>query len=235
MKVLKRFTEGPETCEYLHDQQSTLDYEVVSRLTPAEYEERMNQGWRKFGMFLFRPVCAACQACRPIRVPVARFAPDRSQQRALKKNHDLTVCFAPPSLDDTRLALYARYHAAQSARKGWPDREPDAYGYAMQFVHNPLPSVEITVWDQDNLRAVALTDITPNIVSGIYHYHDPDACERSLGTFVILQTLALAQRLGKSHVYLGYYVADCASMSYKNRYRPCEILHPDNIWRPLHS
>jgi len=233
MKILQSFTEGPETCEYLHDRQSTMSYDVVAHLTPTEYEERMNQGWRKFGMFLFRPVCTACQECRPIRVLLAQFNPDRSQQRAEKKNSDLRVCFAPPSVDEARMALYTRYHAAQAARKGWPDRDRDAYSYAMQFVHNPLPSVEISVWQENILRAVALTDITPNVVSGIYHYHDPDERERSLGTFVILQTLALAQRLGKSHVYLGYYVEGCSSMVYKNRFRPCEILHADNVWRPL--
>ena len=65
MQVVQRFTEGPEGCMYLPGQQSTLTYEIVARLTPQEYEDRMNQGWRKFGMFLFRPVCATCQECRP--------------------------------------------------------------------------------------------------------------------------------------------------------------------------
>lgn len=231
MQVVQRFTEGPDGCMYLPEQQSTLTYEIVARLTPQEYEDRMNWGWRKFGIYLFRPVCAACQECRPIRVPVARFAPDRSQQRALKRNADLTVRFAPPDVDAQRMDLYMRYHASQAVHKGWPDRHRDPEDYAMQFVHNPLPSVEISVWEGDALRAVVLTDITPNVVSGIYHYHDPAERERSLGTFAILQTILLAQRLNCSYVYMGYYVAGCGSMVYKNRFRPCEVLDTGGVWR----
>ena len=233
MKVLERFTEGPETCHYLPDQQATQAYEVVASLSGEEYEARMNQGWRKFGMFLFRPVCQACRECRPIRVPVARFMPDRSQKRALKRNQDLMVRFSAPSIDEARMELYTRYHTAQARLKGWPDHEHDPYNYAMQFVHNPVPSVEISIWEGERLLAVALNDITPNVVSGVYHYHDPDERERSLGTFTILQIFALAQKLGKPYVYLGYYVADCGSMVYKNRFRPCEILDTNGDWQEL--
>ncbi len=235
MNVLERFTEGPDTCIYLPDRQTTQAYEVVARLSDAEYEARMNQGWRKFGAFLFRPVCAACQECRPIRIPIERFTPDRSQTRTLKRNADLSVRLAFPGVDTARMDLYTRYHNAQATRKGWPDRERDSEDYAMQFVHNPIPGVEISVWEGDMLRGILLTDITPNTVSAIYHYHDPDERERSLGTFLILQTVALAQRLNKPYVYLGFYVAGCGSMAYKNRFRPCEIMGTDGVWRELNA
>lgn len=233
MKVLQTFTSESESCEYLPEESSNLLYEVVPQITPEEYEERMNAGWRKFGVFLFKPTCPTCRECRPIRIPVNRFVPDRSQRRALERNADLTVRYAQPGLDSERMDLYTRYHEAQAHRKGWPDHERDVESYMMQFVHNPLPSVEVSVWEGEHLRAIALTDVTPNVLSGIYHYHDPDLRERSLGTFVILQTIALAQRLNKEYAYLGYYVAHCASMSYKSRYRPCEVLDQDGIWRTL--
>jgi arginine-tRNA-protein transferase len=47
----------------------------------------------------------------------------------------------------------------------------------------------------------------------------------------MLQTIELARRLDKPYAYFGYYVAGCASMSYKARFRPCEILGTDDIWR----
>ena len=218
---------------YLPEQQATLDYEIVARLSPEEYETRMNQGWRKFGAIVFHPVCADCRECRPIRIPVAPFAPDRSQKRALKQNADLTVRYTLPTSDNAHLDLYHRYHDAQTERKGWPEGERSLEDYAMQFVEGPLPGVEISVWEGDLLRGVMLCDITPNVVSGIYHYHDPDARERSLGTFLILQTLLLAQQMGKAYCYLGYYVADCASMNYKRRFRPCEVLGTDGVWTAI--
>ena len=230
MIVFQRFTDGPGTCMYLPEQQPTLQYELVARMTPEEYEIRMNQGWRKFGSLLFHPVCAHCRECRPLRIPLAEFAPDRSQKRCLKQNADLTVRYALPSIDAMRLNLYRRYHDMQAAQKGWPESDKSEEDYADQFVSGPFPGVEISVWEGDILRGVVLTDITPNVVSAIYHYHDPDARERSLGTFLILQTLQMARQMGKAYCYMGYFVAGCASMNYKRRYQPCEVLNTTGEW-----
>ena len=168
MLVLRQFLAEPHPCAYLPHQTATLEYSYTPVITPAEYEARMNRGYRKFGTMLFRPLCAACQACRPIRIPVNRFQPDRSQRRAWKRNLDLEVRRGRPVVDPARLALYARYHAAQTARKGWPEQEKDPEEYAFSFVANPVPSVEVSLWEGEALRAVLLTEVTPNVVSGIY-------------------------------------------------------------------
>ena len=233
MDVIHRFVHESASCAYLPQQQSRLEYELAASLSPLEYEDRMNAGWRKFGVMLFHPVCASCQACRPIRILVERFCPDRSQARAAKRNMDLRVEYAPPAADAARLALYNRYHAAQALRKDWEVEETDIAEYALRFIHNPIPAVEVSLWDGDALCAVALTEITPRSLSGIYHYHDPDRMERSLGTYVILQTIELARQLAKPYAYFGYYVADCGSLAYKARFRPCEILGADGHWREI--
>lgn len=232
MITLETFTEGEGACMYLADRPSRLEYTLVLRMSPAEYEERMNQGYRKFGPLLFRPVCEGCRECRPLRIPVTQFTPDRSQRRALKRNADLTVRVAPPTVDKARLSLYNRYHAAQEVRRGWPEMEKKREDYAFSFLHSPVPGMEVSVWEGEALRAIALTDVTPNTLSGVYHYHDPELRDRSLGVFVMLQTIELARRLGKPWAYFGYYVADCPSLNYKVRFRPCELLGDDGIWRP---
>ena len=233
MQVLQQFISGPDTCHYLPDQDATQQYAEVARISPAEYEDLMNQGWRKFGGTLFRPVCAHCSECRPLRIPSADFTPDRSQQRCWRKNADLEVRYAPPTVDAARLDLYRRYQAGQSATKGWPDAERTARSYARQFVQNPLPSVEISLWEGDALRAVVIADITLNCVSGVYHFHDPDCRSRGLGTYALLHTIELARRLDKPWVYFGYFVAGCASMSYKTRFQPYEILQPNGVWEQM--
>lgn len=230
MQILNAFHSGPETCHYLPDRDATQEYLQVGQIAPQEYEDRMNQGWRKFGSLLFRPICAACEECRPLRIPVDRFAPDRSQQRAWRANADLRVCYARPIVDSARLDLYRRYQATQTERKGWPDAERTARGYAFQFVQNPLPSLEITAWEGGTLRAVVLADVTPSTVSGVYHFYEPECRARGLGTFAMLHTIELARRLGKPWAYFGFYVAGCASMAYKARFRPHEILEADG-WR----
>lgn len=233
VQVLDTFVDTDESCVYLPDRASRLEYLVVLHLNGEEYEAAMNKGYRKFGPLLFRTVCEGCHECRSIRIPLDRFQPDRSQRRAFKRNADLTVRFGKPVVDDARLDLYNRYHVSQNTRKGWPPTEKTAQDYAFSFLHNPVPAVEISIWEGPSLRAIALTDITPTVVSGVYHYHDPDFADRSLGTFAILQTLELARHMGKPWAYFGYYVADCPSLSYKARFRPCELLGHDGVWRPL--
>ena len=230
MQISEQFLSGPDRCHYLPDRLATQHYAVAGTLSPEEYETLMDAGWRKFGQTLFRPVCRACAECRPLRIPAARFAPDRSQERCRRKNADLEVRFAPPVTDAARLDLYKRYQAAQTDAKGWPDAERTLGSYKRQFVQNPVPSVEISIWEADVLRAVAITDITPNAVSGVYHFHDPDCRARSLGTFALLQTIELAKALGKQWAYFGFSVAGCPSMEYKTRFHPHEILSPDGVW-----
>ena len=208
---------------------------VVAQLSPMEYEQKMNNGWRKFGPVLFRPICAQCKECRPLRIPVAEFVPSRSQRRALAKNATLEVRYGRPVVDERRLALYNRYHTKQEVQKGWPEGERSADDYAFSFVHNPVPAVEISVWEGGILRAIVLTDVTPSTVSGVYHYYEPEEQSYSLGTFAMLQTILLAQKLAKPWAYFGYWVAACPSLSYKANFQPCEILTEAGSWEAYSS
>ncbi len=233
MRAAYKFRGETHACAYLPDQLCTLEYTVPYEISGQEYEDLMNRGYRKFGRFLFRPVCAACSACRPIRIPVAEFRPDRSQRRAWKRNEHLEVRYARPGLDDQRLDLYRRYHAAQANRKGWPETEKEAEDYATSFVDSPIPSVEISLWEEDRLRAVVLTDVTPNVVSGVYHFYDPELYPQSVGTYCMLQTLELARRLNRKWAYFGFYVAGCGSLEYKARFHPCEVMDERGHWHPF--
>jgi leucyl-tRNA---protein transferase len=224
MQVLHEYISEPTVCAYLNQKMARMHYSLALSLTAEEYEELMNQGYRKFGGIFFKPVCDACLECKPVRVPAREFKPDRSQRRCLKDNVDLELRFDAASVDPERLNLYRRYHRAKAKAKDWPNEKTTADDYAGSFVLNPVPNVEISAWHQGKLRAVILTDVTPNTVSDIYHYHDPDWNERGLGTFMILQTILLAQRMEKEFVHLGYYVDGCDSMSYKRRFKPCEML-----------
>ena len=233
MRIYRHFIQDEKLCVYLPDRQARKEYVVATDFTANEYERLMNVGWRKFGVALFRPVCETCRECRPIRISAERFTPERSQRRCAARNADLAVRFETPVVDVARLDLFRRYHESQADRKGWPAGDDSAEHYAASFLHNPVPGLEISIWEADALRAVAITDITPDVVSGVYHYYDPDFRERGLGTFVMLQTIALARQLGKPYAYFGYYVEGCADMTYKSRFKPCEIMDVDGVWRPF--
>src|SRR5262249_50511535 len=204
----------------------------VGAIEPAEYLERMLHGWRRFGAMLFRPHCRGCSACRPLRVDVARFRPDRSQRRARQANEgEVELRIGRPSVTRAKLNLYDRYHAFQADAKGWPQHPArDAEGYANSFVLNPFPTQEWCYYLGGRLVGVGYVDDLPGALSAIYCFYDPDERRRSLGTWNVLSLIEHAQKRGVPHVYLGYYVAGCRSMEYKARFVPNQVLGPDGRW-----
>lgn len=233
MESLFRFVAPPSPCGYLPDQTWRLEYEQVGALTPAEYLERMRQGWRRFGDTLFRPRCRSCTACRAIRVLVDQFHPNRSQRRVAKLNADtIQLRIGLPSVSRAKLDLYDRFHAFQSEFKGWPWHLPkDAADYANSFVENPFPVQEWCYYRDDHLVGVGYVDDLPGALSAIYFYYDPRERDRSLGTWNVLCILTEARRRRIPHLYLGYYVAGCRSMEYKGNFLPNQLRDVDGEWR----
>jgi arginine-tRNA-protein transferase len=244
MESLFRYIATPSTCGYLPAQQWSLEYEYVAEMSPAEYLQRMIEGWRRFGNMLFRPACPACRACQALRVVAGRFRPDRSQRRARKANEgDVELRIGTPAVTRTKLALYDRYHTYQAAVRGWPEHPPrDASSYADSFVLHPFPVEEWCYYLAGRLIGVGYVDHLaegPGDLAGqeglsaIYFFWDPDERRRSLGTWNILCLIDEAVRRGLPYVYLGYYVAGCSSMEYKPRFAPNEVRGADGVWRPF--
>jgi arginyl-tRNA--protein-N-Asp/Glu arginylyltransferase len=235
MVSLLVYTPPPHPCSYLPDEQAQITYEFVTELSAAEYLDRLNKGWRRFGHSLFRPTCETCSECKSVRVPVATFKPDRSQRRALAANDGaVELVIRTPSVTREKLDLYDRFHRFQHADKGWPSHAPEtAAAYTESFVENPIPTEEWCYTLEGKLVGVGYVDAIPDGLSAIYFFHDPDQRDRSLGTFNVLSVIREAARRGLPHVYLGYYVAGCRSLEYKGRFRPSEVLAPDGRWRPF--
>ena len=218
-------------CEYLPDRNWQLRYELVPHLRPADYMQRLQQGWRRFGYTMFRPDCPSCRMCQSLRVSVATFRPNPSQRRVWKRNQGkVTVRVGAPALSQDRLDLWARFHRHGHETKGWP---AEADGDPGDLLENPFGTEEWTYYVGDRLIAVAYVDALPEALSAIYCYYDPTERARSPGTFNILSLLASARERGLPHVYLGYYVAGCRSMEYKRKFRPNEVLRPDGTWEPF--
>jgi arginine-tRNA-protein transferase len=250
MESLYRFVTAPATCTYLPGQRASLEYEIVRRVSKAEYQARMLEGWRRFGHQLFRPACAACTACRSLRVDAARFRPDRSQRRARRDNEGaVRLEIGEPSVTDEKLRLYDRFHEHQSAAIGWPyhgAKDEDSYRGA--FVVQPFPTEEWRYFLRDQLVGVGYVDALPPArgatdageplrggLSAVYYFYDPDEKRRSLGTWNVLCVIAEAARRGLPFAYLGYYVEGCRSLEYKARFAPNQLRDPDGVWRDFRS
>ena len=237
MESLSIYLAPPSRCGYLPDQLWQLEYEHVASITPAEYMQRMLQGWRRFGSVLFRPRCPHCAACLPLRVIVDRFQPDRSQRRVRKANAKvIRLRIGAPTVTRAKLALYDLYHAYQSETKAWPVHPAkDAWEYASSFIDNPFPTEEWCYYLGSKLVGVGYVDVLPGGLSAIYFYYDPAERGRSLGTWNVLSILESAAGRRVPHVYLGYYVADCPSMLYKANFKPNQVRGPEGCWQEFQS
>jgi leucyl-tRNA---protein transferase len=235
MESLFRYQAPVSPCGYLPDRAWSLEYELVGALSPAEYEQRMREGWRRFGHSLFRPRCPACRACQALRVRAAAFQPNRSQRRCRKLNESaVELRIGPPTVSRRKLKLYDRYHAFQVGAKGWPEHPAkDAASYRESFVENPFAVEEWTYYVDDHLAGVGYVDVVPEGLSAIYFFYEPELRQRSLGTWNVLCILEAARQRRLRYVYLGYFVAGCASLEYKANFQPNEILGTDGMWRPF--
>src|SRR5262249_40865431 len=97
----------------------------------------------------------------------------------------------------------------------------------------PFPTQEWCYYLGDRLVGVGYVDDLPGGLSAIYFYYDPDERGRSLGTWNVLSIIEHAARRGIPYVYLGYYVENSASMTYKARFVPNQLVGEDGQWREL--
>lgn len=243
-RLLQRFIERPHPCSYLPDQTASLEYRLLVDVTPEELEAMLERGWRRFGAAYFRPVCSPCGECVSLRLPVATFQPSRSQRRAAQKCATLRCEVGPVRVDDERLELYAAWHANREQARRWDPSPIDVDDYVTQFGFPHPCAREVAYYDHDaadtrgRLVGVGLCDETPKAWSAVYFFYDPAYASRSPGVFHVLNLARMASQQGKTHLYLGYRINDCASMRYKATFRPHELLlrrpeaNVDACWVP---
>ena len=212
----------PSKCPYLLDRMARLPLRLpVRRLARDELDERLAAGDRRQGVLLYRPTCPTCQACEPIRVDAKAFSPSRIHRRVLRQtNQSVRVEIGAPRVDSTRVALYNLHKDGRGLADGQPPIDQE--GYRDFLVESCCESFELRYFVGDELVGVAVTDRGADSLSAVYCHFDPAYAGLSLGTFSILQQLALCRRWSLSWLYLGLYIADCATMRYKAGYLPHE-------------
>src|SRR5262245_40292357 len=100
-------------CSYLPDRIARHEFLFCRNLTSAQYQQYMDQNFRRSGRLIYRPVCSGCRECTPLRVSVHTFRPSRSQKRAVKKNHDIALKIGRPEFTNEKWKLYQRYQSMQ--------------------------------------------------------------------------------------------------------------------------
>ncbi len=203
----------------------------------GENAERLNnslsqQGFRRSQNVLYRPSCAECSACLSARIDVSKFTPSKSQKRTLRRNAGLTRRATSPWATEEQYELFRKYLDTRHADGGMADM--DVFEFAAMIEETPIQSRVIEYVDETSrdLIGVSLTDVLGDGLSMVYSFYVPNAPARSLGTFMILDHIRIAQENNLPYVYLGYWVPGSQKMGYKARFSGLEVYFGGE-WRAM--
>lgn len=221
---LRLFHTGEHPCGYW-PQRAARDLVLDPRdaRMPQLYPMALDWGFRRSGDIVYRPHCRGCRACVAVRIPVARFVPDRAQRRCLARNADVNARVVPARRSEEQLALYRRYLKARHPGGGMDDHGAAEFDQFLVGAWSEGRFLELREHGSHRLLAVAVTDLVgSHALSAVYTFYEPAELRRGLGTLAILRQLEWAARDGRDHLYLGYWIEGHRKMDYKRRFRPLE-------------
>lgn len=227
---------APSPCPYLPGKHERKVFTHLAGPSSTELHDLLTQGgFRRSQGIAYRPACESCMACVSVRVCVDLFRPSDSMRRVRKANADLVGRFRPAQATSDQYSVFRRYLDSRHAEGGMAHMSVLDYALMVEDSHVDSGIIEyrrrgpdsaITGRDAGDIIACALTDVLSDGLSMVYSFFDPDLSDRSLGTFMILEHIERARKLGKPYVYLGYWVEGSPKMDYKGRFRPQERLTP---------
>lgn len=221
-------------CPYFDDGRLTNLVMVYPTETQQNnYYEFLANGYRRYSNFFYQQVCNGCSECIPMRLEVDKFKLSKSQRRCLRKNSDVRVDILDSPINDksminrsmidsTRLQLFTQYKLRKHN-----DEKINIFERLNELTNLHQGYNNITEMDYylgEKLIGVGIVDRSKNCISTNYFYYSMDYPKQRLGVFSLLKEIEYAKSQNLKYHYLGFYIANVQCMSYKNEYKPNQIL-----------
>ena len=206
---------------------------VETRVSPAELDRLLADGWRHFGSEFFRYNLAIydneIRRVIPLRIRLSEFRPSQSQLRVLRKNADIEVTLGPVSVTSDIEELFDRH------KLRFREHPPESiYSFLSPDPRDvPCDMLQFIVTRNGKLVAASFFDVGETSLSGIYAVFDPAESGRSLGIFTMLKEIEYARERGKDFYYQGYSYSGDSFYNYKKRFHGAEAYHWNGLWAPF--
>lgn len=186
-----------------------------NHLNPSELDEYLKQGWFRMGQAIFHTNFLNFKdqyfSAIWLRINLATIVTDKQELKLCKRNQDFRIEFQSARITKEKEVLFSKYKQGIDFQAS-ASLQSLLYGASTENIFNTL---EINIYDGNQLIASGFFDIGRNSAAGITSFYDPHYKKYSLGKYLIYSKINYCKNLGLRYFYPGYFVPGYHSFDYK--------------------